>query len=91
LRTLSPLDEEAVLASVKKTNKVMVLHEAPRFGGFGGEIAAVIAEKAFEHLDGPIVRVTALDTPVPFSPPLEAEFAPDVNKVCAAARKLIAY
>jgi 2-oxoisovalerate dehydrogenase E1 component beta subunit len=91
LRTLSPLDEEAVLDTVKKTNKVLLLHEAPRFGGFGGEIAAVIAEKAFEYLDGPIVRVTALDTPVPFSPPLEAEFAPDVTKVCAAARKLIAY
>jgi 2-oxoisovalerate dehydrogenase E1 component beta subunit len=91
LRTLSPLDENAVLETVQRTNKVLVLHEAPSFGGFGGEIAAIIAEKGFEYLDGPIVRVTSLNTPVPFSPPLEKAFAPDAEKVCAAARKLVSY
>jgi 2-oxoisovalerate dehydrogenase E1 component beta subunit len=91
LRTLSPLDENAVLESVERTNKVIVLHEAPSFGGFGGEISALIAEKGFEYLDGPIVRVTSLNTPVPFSPPLEKAFAPDAEKVCVAARKLVSY
>jgi 2-oxoisovalerate dehydrogenase E1 component beta subunit len=91
LRTLSPLDQTSVLETVKRTNKVIVLHEAPGFGGFGGEIAAIIAEKAFEYLDGPVVRVTSLNTPVPFSPPLEKVFAPDAQKVYDAARKLIEY
>jgi pyruvate/2-oxoglutarate/acetoin dehydrogenase E1 component len=91
LRTLSPLDEEAILQTVRKTNKVLVLHEAPRFGGFGGEIAAIIAEKAFEYLDGPIVRVAALDTPVPFGVPLEETYLPDVPKVVQAATKLLEY
>jgi 2-oxoisovalerate dehydrogenase E1 component beta subunit len=91
LRSLSPLDEAAVLETVKRTNKAMVLHEAPGFGGFGGEIAAIISEKAFEFLDGPIMRVTSLNTPVPFSPPLEKAFAPDAEKVYKAARKLVEY
>ena len=91
LRSLKPLDEDAVLATAKKTNKVLLLHEASRFGGFGGEIAAIIAEKAFEFLDGPIVRVGAIDTPVPFSPPLETYFAPNAAKVYEAARKLVGY
>jgi 2-oxoisovalerate dehydrogenase E1 component beta subunit len=91
LRTLSPLDENAILETVKRTNKVIVLHEAPGFGGFGGEISAIIAEKAFEYLDGPIVRVTSLNTPVPFSPTLEKVFAPDGQKVYEAARKLVEY
>ena len=91
LRTLSPLDEEAVLRTVRKTNKVLLLHEAARFGGFGGELAAIIAEKAFEHLDGPIVRVAALDTPIPFGAPLEEAYLPDVSKVIAAATKLLEY
>src|SRR5262249_46565257 len=77
LRTLVPLDEEAVLQSVKKTSKVLILHEASRFGGYGGELSAVIAEKAFDYLDGPVVRVGALDTPVPFAPPLEEAFQPN--------------
>ena len=89
LRSLSPLDETAVLETVKRTNKAIVLHEAPGFGGFGGEIAAIIAEKAFEFLDGPVVRVTSLNTPVPFSPPLEKAFVPDAEKVYQAARKLV--
>jgi len=91
LRTLSPLDEEAVLQTVKKTSKVLLLHEAPRFGGFGGELAAIIAEKAFEYLDGPVLRVAAMDTPVPFSPPLEEAFLPSATKVLEAARKLTEY
>ncbi len=91
LRSLSPLDETAVLETVKRTNKAIVLHEAPGFGGFGGEIAAIIAEKAFEFLDGPVVRVTSLNTPVPFSPPLEKAFVPDAEKVYQAARKLVEY
>ena len=91
LRTLLPYDEEAVLASVRKCNKVIVLHEDTRTGGMAGELAALIAEKAFEDLDGPIVRVTAPDTPVPFSPPLEEYFLPNARKVIEAARKLAEY
>ena len=91
LRSLLPYDEAAVLASVRKCNKVILLHEDTRIGGFAGELAAVIAEKAFDDLDGPIVRVTAPDTPVPFSPPLEEYFLPNAQKVIEAARKLAAY
>jgi len=91
LRTLAPLDKAAILASVKKTNKVMVLHEAARTGGIGGEIAATIAEEAFEWLDAPVVRVAAIDTPVPYSPPLEEYHLPQLKDVLDAARKLAAY
>jgi 2-oxoisovalerate dehydrogenase E1 component beta subunit len=91
LRTLSPLDEDAVLQTIRKTNKVLLLHEAARFGGFGGELAAIIAEKAFDHLDGPIVRVASMDTPIPFGTPLEETYLPDVSKVVSAATKLIEY
>jgi len=91
LRTLLPYDEDAVLASVRKCNKVILLHEDTRTGGMAGELAALIAEKAFEDLDGPVVRVTAPDTPVPFSPPLEEYFLPNAQKVAEAARKLAAY
>src|SRR2546423_49199 len=73
LRTLAPLDKEAILASVKKTNKVLVLHEASRTGGIGGEIAGVIAEEAFEGLDAPVVRLAPPHTPVPYFPPLAAD------------------
>jgi 2-oxoisovalerate dehydrogenase E1 component beta subunit len=91
LRTLSPLDETAVLQTVRKTNKVMLLHEAPRFGGFGGELAGIIAEKAFEYLDGPVIRIGAMDTPVPFGAPLEETYLPDVNEIVEAATKLVGY
>jgi len=91
LRSLLPYDEEAVLASVRKCSKVILLHEDTRTGGMAGELAALIAEKAFEDLDGPIVRVTAPDTPVPFAPPLEEYFLPNAAKVAEAARKLAAY
>jgi 2-oxoisovalerate dehydrogenase E1 component beta subunit len=91
LRTLLPYDEQTVLASVRKCNKVILLHEDTRTGGMASELAALIAEQAFEDLDGPIVRVTAPDTPVPYSPPLEDYFLPNAQKVMAAARKLAAY
>jgi pyruvate/2-oxoglutarate/acetoin dehydrogenase E1 component len=91
LRTLAPMDKAAILASVKKTSKVMVLHEASRTGGIGGEIAATIAEEAFEWLDAPVVRVASIDTPVPYSPPLEEYYLPQVKDVLDAARKLAAY
>jgi 2-oxoisovalerate dehydrogenase E1 component beta subunit len=91
LRSLLPYDEEAVLVSVRKCNKVILLHEDTRTGGMAGELAALIAEKAFDDLDGPVVRVTAPDTPVPFSPPLEEFFLPNAGKVTEAGRKLAAY
>ncbi|HEX8494076.1 MAG TPA: alpha-ketoacid dehydrogenase subunit beta [Pyrinomonadaceae bacterium] len=91
LRTLAPLDKAAILASVKKTSKVLVLHEASRTGGIGGEIAATIAEEAFEWLDAPIVRVASIDTPVPYSPPLEEYYLPQTKDVLEAARRLAAY
>jgi 2-oxoisovalerate dehydrogenase E1 component beta subunit len=91
LRTLLPLDEEAVLASVRKTSRALLLHEDTLTGGLGGELAARIAERAFEYLDAPVVRVAAPDTPVPFSPPLEEAFLPNAAKVAGAARKLLAW
>ncbi len=91
LRTLLPIDEETILASVRKTAKAIVLHEATMTGGVGGEISARITEKAFEHLDGPVVRITAPDTPVPFSPPLEQAFLPNVDRVVEKARWLARY
>jgi 2-oxoisovalerate dehydrogenase E1 component beta subunit len=91
LRTLAPLDKEAILASVKKTNRAIVLHEASRTGGIGGEVAALIAEEAFEWLDAPVVRVASIDTPVPYSPPLEDYYLPQTKDVVDAARKVAAY
>ena len=91
LRTILPWDKEAVLASVRKTSKVMVLHEDTHTGGFGAEIAATIAEEAFEDLDAPPRRLTAPDSPVPFSPVLEHAFLPQVADVVAALRELAQY
>lgn len=91
LRTLCPLDREAIAQTVKKTNKVILLHEDTRTGGLAGEIAAIINEEAFDDLDGPIVRITSLDTPVPFSPPLEHYFLPKVEDVVREARRLKAF
>ena len=91
LRTLAPFDRETVLASVAKTSRALILHEAPRTGGIGGEIAATIAEEAFEYLDAPVTRVASLDTTVPYSPPLEAAFLPNAAKVVEAAQKLAEY
>jgi 2-oxoisovalerate dehydrogenase E1 component beta subunit len=91
LRTLLPLDERAILDSVGRTAKCLVLHEDTRTGGIGAEIAALLAEKVFERLDAPVVRVTAPDTPVPFSPSLEEAFLPNTRTLVAAARQLAAY
>jgi 2-oxoisovalerate dehydrogenase E1 component beta subunit len=91
LRTLLPLDEEAILVTAAKTGKVIVLHEPTRTGGPGGEVAALIAERAFEYLDAPIVRIAPPDTPVPYSPPLEEVFLPNAAKVGAAIRALHEY
>lgn len=91
LRTLLPLDEETILQSVRKTSKVILLHEDTRTGGLGAEISARISERVFEYLDGPIVRITAPDTPVPYSPPLEEAFLPNAAKVLERARWLYRY
>ena len=91
LRCLVPLDEAAVLASVRKTNRVILLHEDTRNGGFAGELAARIAQHAFAHLEAPVMRVTAPDCPVPFSAPLEEAFLPQAKDVIKAARQLKAY
>jgi len=91
LRSLLPWDKDRVLTSVRKTNKVILLHEDTKTGGFAGELAATIAEEAFEYLDGPIRRVTAPDTPVPYSPPLEEFFLPQVADVVRVARELNDY
>ena len=91
LRTLAPLDRETVVESVRKTSKVLLVHEDTRTGGIAGELAASITESVFEYLDGPIVRVTAPDTPVPYSPPLEDAFLPNVEKVLEKARRLYQY
>jgi 2-oxoisovalerate dehydrogenase E1 component beta subunit len=91
LRTLSPLDRKAIAQTVKKTNRAMVLHEDTRTGGIAGEVTAVIHEEAFDDLDGPVLRITSLDTPVPFSPPLEEYFLPKVADVVEKARWLRRY
>ncbi|HET7265348.1 MAG TPA: alpha-ketoacid dehydrogenase subunit beta [bacterium] len=91
LRTLAPLDREAVLGSVRKTGKALVVHEATRTGGVGGEIASLIAEEAFDSLDGPVVRLASEDAPVPHNPGLEAAFQPTVGEIAGAIRRLAAY
>lgn len=91
LRTLVPYDREAVLETAKKTSKVILLHEDTITGGLGGELAGLISEHAFEYLDGPLVRIAAPDTPVPYSPPLEEAFLPNVDKVVEKARWLHQY
>ena len=91
LRTLLPLDRETVCESVKKTSKVLLVHEDTRTAGMAGELAISITETVFEYLDGPILRVTAPDTPVPYSPPLEEAFLPNAEKVLEKARWLWKY
>lgn len=92
LRTLAPLDKQTILGSVKKTSKVVIVHEDTKTGGLAGEISAIIAEEAFEHLDGPITRVCAPDVPgVPFSHPMQDFYMPNANKIAAAIRQLAAY
>lgn len=91
LRSLIPLDRDLILRSVRKTGKVLIAHEDNLTGGIGGEIAALIAEFAFQHLDAPIKRVAALDTPTPYSAPLEEFVLPNETKILAALRELAAF
>jgi pyruvate/2-oxoglutarate/acetoin dehydrogenase E1 component len=91
LRTVMPWDREAVLSSARKCSKVLVLHEDTRTGGFGAEIAATIAEEAFEDLDAPVKRIAAPDSPVPFAPVLEKAYIPQVEDVVAGLRDLAEY
>lgn len=91
LRTLIPLDKKTIFESIKKTNKVILLHEDRKTAGIGAEIAALISEEAFEYLDGPLVRITAPDTHVPFSPPLEEAYLPQTEGILEKARWLLAY
>jgi pyruvate/2-oxoglutarate/acetoin dehydrogenase E1 component len=91
LRTLAPLDKDAILATVKKTNRVMILHEASLTGGIGGELSAIIAEEAFEWLDAPVIRVASIDSPVPFAPQMEDYYLPSLSEIVDAARKLASY
>jgi pyruvate/2-oxoglutarate/acetoin dehydrogenase E1 component len=91
LRTLLPLDEDAIVESVKRTNRLLIVHEDTRTGGIAGEISMRVSEKAFAWLDAPVLRVTALDAPVPYSPPLEDYFLPQVEDVVKAARYLAGY
>ena len=89
LRTIKPLDETTVLDSVRKTGRLVIVHEATRVCGFGAEVAAVVAEKAFDALKAPIQRVTAPDCPSPFTPALEVEYLPNAAKVVAAVKKIM--
>jgi 2-oxoisovalerate dehydrogenase E1 component beta subunit len=91
LRSLVPLDEKAILASVRKTSKVLIVDEANQTCAAGAQVAAVIAEKGFEDLDGPVRRVATPDVPIPFSPPLEQALLPSVDRVKEAARELLEY
>jgi 2-oxoisovalerate dehydrogenase E1 component beta subunit len=91
LRTLYPLDTQTILASVKKTGKVLVVHEAPQVCGIGAEIVAIIAQEAFRDLDAPAMRLTAPHTPVPFSPPLEDLYLPNAEKIAAKLKDLASY
>jgi 2-oxoisovalerate dehydrogenase E1 component beta subunit len=91
LRTLAPLDTDAILDSARKTGKVLVAHEATRSCGVGAEVASLVSEHAFEFLDAPIRRLTAPDVPIPFSPPLEQVVLPQLDDMKEAMRELLAY
>ena len=91
LRSLKPLDTEAILATARKTGKILIVHTANRLSGLGAELAALIADCAFEYLDGPIRRLAGLDVPVPFSPPLEDTYRPDAEKIYREALGLARY
>ena len=89
-RTLQPLDLDTIVESARKTNRVVVVHEAVRFGGLGAEIAAQIQEEAFDYLDAPVGRIGAPFSPVPFSPVLEADYVPDAKRIAAGIRDVLA-
>ena len=91
LRTIKPLDEETILASVRKTNRVLITHEAALTGGFASEISACITEKAFDSLDAPIKRVAAFDSPTPCAPTLEKAMLPNADKIHAELLHLLSY
>jgi 2-oxoisovalerate dehydrogenase E1 component beta subunit len=91
LRSLKPLDKDSILATARKTGRVLIVHEAQLTCGVGGEVAALISQNAFETLDGPIMRLAAPDVPVPYSPPLEDAFRPNKAKIAEMARKMLAY
>jgi pyruvate/2-oxoglutarate/acetoin dehydrogenase E1 component len=91
LRSLCPLDRDAILASARRTGKVLVAHEATRSCGVGAEVSALITEEAFEDLDAPVRRITAPDVPIPFSPPLEQAVLPQLDDMKEACRELLAY
>jgi 2-oxoisovalerate dehydrogenase E1 component beta subunit len=91
LRTLRPLDTDTIVASVRRTGRLLIVHEAAKFGGFAGEVTAQVCEHAFEWLDAPIRRVTAIDTPVPYAPALEDYYLPQTDDITAAARWLLSY
>jgi pyruvate/2-oxoglutarate/acetoin dehydrogenase E1 component len=91
LRTLNPLDKETILRSVRKTGKVLIVHEDTLTGGFGAEIAAIVAAEAFERLDAPVMRVAAKDTPVPYGPGLEAAMLPQEKDVYDALDRILRY
>ena len=91
LRTLKPLDFETVAHSVTRTSRALVVHSANRMVGVGAEVAARVAEECFDWLDAPVTRLGGLDTPIPFSPPLEDAYRPDAQKIASAARELVAY
>jgi pyruvate/2-oxoglutarate/acetoin dehydrogenase E1 component len=91
LRTLVPFDEETVLASVRKTGRALVIHEAQLTGGFGGEVAARIADAGFAWLDAPVRRVAHADRPSPYAKSLEQQLLPGRDRVLAAARELAAF
>ena len=88
LRCLAPLDRDAIFASLKKTGKALIVEESPKHGGWGGEVAATIAEEAFDLLKAPVVRMAAPNTPVPFSPPMEKFYVPDTERIAQAARDM---
>jgi pyruvate/2-oxoglutarate/acetoin dehydrogenase E1 component len=91
LRSLLPYDKEMIADTVKKTNRCIVVHEATRTCGFAAEVMAFVAEELFEHLDAPLRRVTSIDTPVPYAPPLEEFFMPNAEKIAAVVREVAGF
>jgi pyruvate/2-oxoglutarate/acetoin dehydrogenase E1 component len=91
IRTMNPLDKEAILTSIKKTNRALIVHEDTKTQGFGAEIAAVLSDEAFEFLDAPLKRVAALDTPIPYSHVLESAVLPQIADIVEAAEQQLNY